>query len=224
MRQRRHRHDERMGNIKSEGRLTRGAVAFEVADVVATGLFAIEGASAGALAGLDLLGVVVVGFCTALVGGVLRDLLLGDAPPAAFGSPVRIVVAILGSLAAWPLHALLTDAQPVIAVLDAVALSLFAVAGTEKAIAFRMNGLVTVALGTITAVGGGVVRDVLISRPPIVLTEGFYASAAILGCAAMAVAARARLDVRWAMGIGFVVCLASRLGAITYGWHLPTLS
>ncbi|WP_205649338.1 trimeric intracellular cation channel family protein [Agromyces sp. LHK192] len=197
-------------------------VAFDTADVAGTAVFAVGGAGIGMAAGLDLLGIVVVGFCTALVGGVLRDLLLGDAPPAAFRSPLRLAVATAGALLAIPLRPVLDAEASVIVVLDAIALALFAVAGTEKALAFRMNAFVAIALGTITAVGGGVVRDVLVGRPPVVLTEGFYASAALLGSAAVVLAIRVRLDVRWAMAIGFAVCLAARLAAIAFGWSLPT--
>ncbi|MFF2372539.1 trimeric intracellular cation channel family protein [Agromyces sp. NPDC058110] len=171
-----------------------------------------------------LLGIVVVGFSTALVGGVLRDLLLGDAPPAAFRSPLRLTVAILGSLAAIPFRPVLEAGSGIVVVLDAIALSLFAVAGAEKALALRSNAIVAVALGAITAVGGGVVRDVLIGRTPIVLSESFYASAAILGALATVLATRLRLDVRWAMDLGFVVCLASRLAAIAFDWQLPVFT
>ncbi|ANJ28776.1 hypothetical protein ATC03_06870 [Agromyces aureus] len=189
-----------------------------------TTVFAVGGAAIGMAAGLDLLGVVVVGFSTALVGGVLRDLLLGDAPPAAFRSPLRLTVAILGSLAAIPLRPLLGAGSGVVVVLDAIALSLFAVAGAEKALSLRANAIVAVALGAITAVGGGVVRDVLIGRTPIVLTESFYASAAILGALALVLAARLRLDPRWAMAVGFVVCLAARLAAVAFDWRLPVFT
>lgn len=196
---------------------------YSVADHAATLVFAVEGASAGVLAGLDVLGVLVVAFCTALVGGILRDVLLGDVPPAAFRSPSRIVVALVGGgatcvLAAGGVHV----SVGALSVVDAAGLALFAVTGAQKAIEHRSNGLVVVILGTMTAVGGGVVRDVLLNRVPMVLDNDIYATAAAAGALAVYLASRARFAPVWAMTIGFVVCFAVRLVALTYGWQLPS--
>jgi len=195
--------------------------AFTAADVAATGLFGFEGAVAGIAGGLDLLGVVVVGFATALVGGVIRDVLLGDAPPAAFRSPLRIIVAVAAALLAVPLGPFAAEVPGVIGVLDAIALGLFVAAGAQKALAFGANGFVVVALGTITGVGGGVVRDLLLAQTPIVLTSGFYASAAIIGAAVQWFVADRGARAPWPMAAGFIVCFTLRVLAIFYGWQLP---
>ncbi|WP_229715345.1 trimeric intracellular cation channel family protein [Subtercola lobariae] len=196
---------------------------YSVADHAATALFAIEGATAGVLAGLDVLGVLVVGFCTALAGGILRDVLLGDVPPAAFRSPSRIVVALAGAAVTCLLAGQLSEIPvALLSVFDAAGLGLFAVTGAQKALEHRSNGLVVVILGTMTAVGGGVVRDVLLNRVPLVLSGDFYATAAAAGALVVYLATRLRIAPVWAMTLGFAVCFVLRLFAITDGWQLPS--
>lgn len=205
-------------------RIAAARAAF-VTDIAATALFAVEGAVQGANAGLDVLGVLVVGFCTALVGGILRDVLLGALPPAAVGSPSRIVVALSGALLAFIVLAAGGQvAAEQLVVLDALALGLFAVTGAELAIRHRCNPIVVVILGTITAVGGGVVRDLLLGRVPVVLSESVYAGAAVIGIVSMLLCRRFRVGPAVAMSIGAVVCAAVRLLAVALDWNLPTLT
>ncbi|SDZ12955.1 trimeric intracellular cation channel family protein [Herbiconiux ginsengi] len=203
---------------------TRAALAFTAADILATLLFAFEGARLAAEGGLDVFGIVVVGCASSLVGGILRDLLLGDTPPFAFRSPSRILVALLGSLIAFAVVAGNASApDDLFAVLDALGLALFAITGAEKALDHGSNGWVVVILGTLTAVGGGVTRDVLLAGVPSVLTSSVYASAAAAGSLAVFLAARARLTPPMAMTIGFVVCASLRILAIVFDWQLPHL-
>lgn len=206
---------------RSGAKLSR---AYLVIDLVATLLFAVEGASAGALAGLDLLGILVVGFCTALVGGVLRDVLLGDLPPAAFGSPSRIVLAFVGGIIVMVAFSVTQEIPAwILVVLDAGALGLFAASGAEKAIAHGSNGFVVVMLGTITAVGGGVVRDVLLNHVPVVLSANVYATAAAAGSFVIWLAIKLKVPTTLAMILGIVVCVGIRLCAVALNWQLPTV-
>jgi uncharacterized membrane protein YeiH len=200
---------------------TRRTTLLGTVDVAATAVFGVEGAAAGALAGLDIVGVVVVGFCTALVGGIIRDVLLGDLPPAALRSPVRIVVALLASGAGFLLAAAVTQAGLVFGILDAAGLALFDVTGAQKAFDHGSNGWVVVMLGAITGVGGGVVRDVLLGRQPVVLTSSVYAAAAAAGALVFLLLRRARVPDGWALLAGFAVCFTVRVLALVFGWQLP---
>lgn len=196
--------------------------ALDAVDVAATFLFAVEGAMAGIQTGrVDLLGVLVVGFSTALVGGILRDSLLGDLPPAAFRSPVRILVALAGgvlAILAWRLVNGIPDL--VLITLDAACLALFAVTGALKAIEHRMSWVVVMVLGTMTGVGGGVVRDLLLNRIPLVLSADVYASAALAGIGALLIVRAARGPLAVALWVGFAVCFGFRMLAVAYGWSL----
>jgi uncharacterized membrane protein YeiH len=197
---------------------------FTILDVAGTVLFAAEGARAGILAHLDLFGVLVVALSTALVGGVIRDLLLGDTPPAAFRSPLRIVAALLGGGLTFAAFAVVGPGfGPIVDDIDAAALALFAVSGAEKAWEFKANGWTVVFLGTITAVGGGVVRDVLLNRIPFVLTQSVYATAALAGALVYYLCRRFGLANGWALALGFVVAFALRLLALLLGLSLPVV-
>lgn len=199
---------------------------FDTVDVIATGLFAVEGAATAAHAGLDLLGVLVVGIITALAGGILRDVLLGDLPPAAFSSQIRIVVAFGASLLTFAVAAAAIDEMPtlVLATADAIGLALFAVGGADKAVERGANLWVVAALGTMTATGGGLVRDVILNRMPFVLSQSVYGTAALAGALTTGILLRWTRARGAALLIGFVVAFALRMLAVVFDWHLPRLS
>lgn len=199
-----------------------GARLFDAIDVAATALFAIEGAAAAAHAGLDVLGVVVVGFVVALAGGILRDVLLGDLPPAAFRSPLRIVVALSAAVAAF-LVLTVVDATPplLLTTLDALGLALFAVTGAEKAFARGANLWVVTILGGVTAAAGGVMRDLLLDRTPLVLSASVYGTAALAGALVCGILLRYTRMPRLALAAGFAVAFGLRMVAVAFDWQLP---
>lgn len=214
----------RPGARPPASRSRAATTAFTVADIVATLLFAFEGARLAALAGLDVFGIVVVGLASSTVGGILRDLLLGDTPPFAFRSPSRLVAALGGSaLALGVVGAGIELPEAVISVADALGLALFAVTGAEKAVDHGSNGLVTVILGTLTAVGGGITRDLLTGVVPTVLTSSVYASAAALGALGVWAVWRMRAPMIAAMAVGFLLTAGLRLAALAWDWQLPHL-
>lgn len=198
---------------------------FNAVDILATGIFAIEGAAAAAFAGFDLLGVMVVGFTVGLGGGLIRDILLGDLPPAAFRSPARMMVALACALGTFILASTIPDfSTQSLLVLDAIGLALFCVAGAMKAYGYGCNLLVVSILGTITATGGGLIRDVLLSKSPYVLSESVYGTAAFAGALTAGALLKATGNERLSVGSGFVVALAIRLLAIAFDLHLPRIT
>jgi uncharacterized membrane protein YeiH len=191
-------------------------------DLAATFVFGLEGASAGVNANLDVFGVVVLGFVTAVGGGIIRDLLIGDVPPAAFRDQRYMVTALVGALVAFAIFSPISSAPKwVLIVLDAGGLSLFAVSGATKALEFGANDLTAVLCGIITAVGGGVIRDVLLNVVPQVLRTSIYASAALFGTTVMIIGIRVGQPRGRMMYVGGVACLALRLVAAWQHWNLP---
>lgn len=206
-------------------RPTLSARAFDAVDIAATALFGIEGAAAAAHAGLDLLGIVVVGFLVALAGGIIRDMLLGDLPPAAFRSPSRIIVALAASVAAFLLVGVVDVIPPfLLATLDAVGLALFAVTGAQKAYEHGCNLWVVTILGGITATGGGVLRDIILQRTPYVLSESVYGTAALAGAFATGIVLKTTRMPRLALACGFGVAFVLRMLAVIFDWQLPRLA
>ncbi|QNK01641.1 trimeric intracellular cation channel family protein [Dyella telluris] len=196
-----------------------------VADLAGTVVFAIEGATTAIHAGLDLLGVLVLSFIVALGGGIVRDLLLGDTPPSAMRDWRYPVLAFVAGLVTFVWHAQV-EALPalLLSTLDAAGLALFAVAGAEKALEFGIHPFMATLLGAITGCGGGVVRDMLLSRIPMVLVADIYASAALLGAAVLVVARRLGCPPAVAATLGGVVCFALRVAAVRFGWQLPKIA
>lgn len=191
------------------------------ADMAGTLVFAVEGALAGG-GQLDLLGLFVLAFATALGGGIIRDLLIGDVPPAALKSWHYAAVAFAGGAIYFFLHEFVEIIPPsLLMILDAAGLSIFAIAGTEKALLFKMHPFIAVLLGTITGCGGGTIRDVFLAQIPHVLQADVYASAAIAGSVVMIAGHKLRLPPVLAALLGGLVCFTLRVVSVWYHWNLP---
>lgn len=196
-----------------------------VVDLTATFVFAMEGSIAATYYDVDIFGVFVLGFSTCLVGGIIRDVLIGCTPPASLRSPTYPVVAFAGSAMVWILDRAVDDIPLLLfQVTDALGLSLFAVAGAMKALDYKIRSLVAALLGAVSACGGGVVRDMMLNIVPIVLRTEIYALAALSGAATTVLAVRYfKAGRAAAMTAGFLVCLVVRLVSVWQGWSLPHL-
>jgi len=191
-------------------------------DMAGTLLFAIEGATAATAGNLDLLGVMVLAFATALAGGIIRDLLIGATPPASLRDWRYAATAFTGGAIVFFLHRyVLGIPGSAMVVLDAAALALFAVAGTEKALEFNVHPFIAILLGGMTAVGGGTLRDILLARVPLVLRAEVYATAALAGSALLIIGRRLRLSATQAAVVGGTFCFLLRLVSVWQHWNLP---
>jgi uncharacterized membrane protein YeiH len=196
-----------------------------VLDLVGTFAFALNGAlTAVRAANLDVVGVVTLGIITAVGGGVIRDVLLGALPPATFLDWRYLAVATGGGLIVFLFSRGLSRFVNPIDVLDAAGLSLFAVTGAGKALELGAGPAQAVILGTVTGVGGGTVRDVLIRQVPGVLSSGLYAIPALVGAALVVLASSGGvnqvLGAPTALGAA-VVCFAIRMVGLHFGLDAP---
>ncbi|HZY63181.1 MAG TPA: TRIC cation channel family protein [Edaphobacter sp.] len=193
-----------------------------VVDLLGTLVFAIEGAMAGIRANLDLLGLLVVSFATALGGGVIRDVLIGAVPPNSIRDWRYGTTAFVGGGMVFFFYQFFQSVpQSLMITLDAAGLALFAVAGTEKALEFGINPLVAVLMGGVTGVGGGTIRDVLLTQVPGVLRTDVYAAAALAGAIIVVVCIRVKVPRGLAMSFGAAVCFLLRMVAVWRHWNLP---
>jgi uncharacterized membrane protein YeiH len=194
------------------------------ADLAGTFVFAVEGAMAGVEASLDLFGVLVLSFVTALGGGIVRDLLIGAAPPAAIRDWRYATTAFSGGTLAFLLYQVVSRVpHPVLTGLDAFGLALFAVAGTAKALDYHLNPLSVALMGTITGAGGGVVRDIFLAQIPAVLQVEIYATAAMAGSLLMIAGVRMGRSRKWMMVLGASLTFLIRVVAVWQQWNLPRL-
>jgi len=193
-----------------------------ICDFAGTLVFAIEGALAAENGNLDLLGAMVLAFATALGGGIIRDVLIGASPPNSIRDWRYGAIAFAGAAAVFlfpnPVHGI---PPSILMILDAAGLSLFAVAGAEKALAFNINPFIAVLMGGITGVGGGTIRDVLLAQIPAVLRADVYATAALAGAAAVVIGLRLKLPRAPVAIAGGVLCFALRVVSVWRHWNLP---
>jgi uncharacterized membrane protein YeiH len=196
-------------------RLVRGT------DLAGIFLFAFQGALVAIAGQLDLFGDLVLAFATALGGGVVRDVLIGDLPPSALRGWSYASTAFLAGGLAFAFQPYLHVPRMLLLTLDAGGLALFAVAGTEKALDARLHPLSAVLLGTITAVGGGTIRDILLTRMPAVLRVDVYATAALFGAIVLVAARGLGVPRLRAAVLGGLACFALRMLAIWEHWQLP---
>ncbi len=192
-----------------------------VLDLVGLAVSAISGALAAIHAKLDLFGVIVIAALTAIGGGTLRDLLLNRHPIFWIVDPRPLLLITLVAL----LTAIFARMRPVprdaLVVADALALALFAMSGAQLAEGAGHNALVVILMGTMTGVGGGVIRDVLTARIPLILRQDIYATAAIAGIGLYLAAPSLGMARPWAFALGMSLIVAVRLSAIRWKLQLP---
>jgi uncharacterized membrane protein YeiH len=191
-------------------------------DLVAIVLAACQGGGAAVLGHLDLLGIVIVAFVASLGGGILRDVLIGAAPPNAFRDWRYGAAALIGGglvIAGFAMSEKIPGLP--LELFDAGALGLLAVAGADKAIEFGVAPLIAVFVGMITGCGGGVLRDLLLIRVPALLNVDFYGTAALAGALVCVLLLQTKTKRAWAMAAGAVVCSGLRVLAMFWHWRLP---
>jgi uncharacterized membrane protein YeiH len=200
-------------------------LAFAAMNAIGLVAFAAVGALKGREAGLDLFGVVVLGFLTALGGGTIRDLLVGRVPTS-LQSDVEVLAATLGIVLAVAVSVRYGDdprESPALVLSDAVGLAAFAATGAAVGIETGLTLFGVVVVATLTGVGGGSLSDLLLVRVPAVLREDFYATPAVAGGVVAWVAAGVGVEAGATTLLAAAAVLALRLGALRFGWRLPTL-
>lgn len=194
------------------------------ANLLAVGIGSLQGALFAAQfrdRRLDLLGVAIIGIATGFGGGVLRDLLLNEVPRALLSNwylPVATASALIGMLLQRIFHRI----QPLITALDALTIGLFGAIGTTAALAAGLPAIPAVFVGSVSAVGGSILRDLLLSVPIALMQVGsLYAVAALLGAISLvvlvALGAPAIVAATACVALTFVV----RVLAVLFHWTLP---
>jgi uncharacterized membrane protein YeiH len=201
----------------------KGNALLQSLDFAGTFVFALEGGMAAARGHLDLLGAAVLGIMTAVGGGIVRDLLIGAIPPNSIRDWRYPTIAFAGAVTAFFFHAPMERAPgSLLVLLDAAGLSLFAVAGAEKALDFNIPPFIAVIMGAITGVGGGTIRDVLLAQVPTVLRADVYATAALAGAAVVVTGLKLKLPRTPVAIAGALVCFLLRMVSVWRHWNLPT--
>ncbi len=189
--------------------------------LIGTLAFGVSGGIAGVRAQLDWFGVVVLAVVVALSGGIVRDVLLDHEPVTL--QEWRYLAAALGAgIICLVAHRVLESVWDFVLVFDALGLATFSVVGTTIALASGLGVPQAVALGTISGIGGGVFRDVLLGQIPVVLREDLYAIPALLGATVVAAASRFGESAEVWSWAGVLACLLPRLISIRWPIKMPS--
>ncbi len=194
---------------------------FDLVDLAGTFAFAISGATAARRGNLDLFGILAIAFITACGGGIARDLCIGAIPPAGLAQWRYLFTAIVAALLTMLAYPWVERLTYPVRLFDAMGLGLFAVYGAHKALLFGTNAEVAILLGVVTAIGGGMARDVLLARVSVVLQKEIYASAALVGAALAVTGEYLHWPALWATWLPILVCFGLRFLSLRHGWNLP---
>lgn len=182
--------------------------------------FAVTGALVGVKNAFDVFGVTVLALITGLGGGILRDVLTGDVPPRAFEAWYPFLAASAAAIVVSLWHHRIVPRERQILVIDGLGLGMFSVTGAVVASETGLGIWAAAVMGIITGVGGGMIRDVLTGRSPVIFHGELYATAAAVG----AVIASLTWHLEWptaVYGVAAGACIVVRLLAMRFGWGVP---
>ncbi|GAA1740029.1 trimeric intracellular cation channel family protein [Isoptericola hypogeus] len=191
-------------------------------EVLAVFVAAVSGGLAAVRKRFDAFGVLVLAWTTGLGGGILRDVLIGDTPPVGITSWRLVVAALAAGMIIFFFHPGLERMRRSILVLDAAALAMFVLQGTTKALDLGTGALAAVVVGVLTAVGGGILRDVLVGEVPLVFADRqLYAVPALVGAGLTAALWQLGWLQLWTEVMVVVLVLGFRLVSLARGWAVP---
>ena len=204
---------------------------FQFCEALGTAAFAVSGAMVAIDKGTDIFGVLLMAVFTALGGGTLRDVLIGHFPPRMFTNFHYVLLSCICAVTVFIIARIFKERyiererliEQVNNVFDAIGLGIFAVSGARIGMeaGFADNIFLTTFLGTTTAIGGGMLRDVLLQEMPFVLKKRVYAVAAIVGALAYALLMRMGMNSVMAYALGMMATIAVRILATVFRWNLP---
>ncbi|NND89103.1 MAG: trimeric intracellular cation channel family protein [Flavobacteriaceae bacterium] len=195
---------------------------FEIIDILGTIAFAISGALSAMKKRMDLFGIFIIAFVTAVGGGTLRDILI-DAPVFWMRNLTFIYVIIASAILAIIFRKKLGYIRKSLFLFDTIGIALYTIVGVEKGIAADFSPIVCVALGTMSACFGGVIRDILCNEIPIIFRKNIYATACIIGGSVYFMLLFTPLTENWIVIISGSIVITIRLLAVRFQWSLPSI-
>jgi len=193
-----------------------------ILDLFGTMAFAVTGAFKAIEHKADIVGIIILATITGVAGGTIRDVILGRDLPNSLIDPSYVIITVVSAIVIFLLHSKMKKHWNVFLKFDAIGLGVFTVIGATFAYnMFGMNFLVIVLSGMLTAIGGGILRDVFVSQTPIVFVKELYASASFLGAAVFYLVILLTNDVYAGTISGLLLATGLRMVAMKYNWNLP---
>ena len=192
-----------------------------IIDILGSFSFAAAGAFAAMDKKLDPFGVLIISFVTAIGGGTIRDLLIGDVPVAWLSNATTIYVILIAAIACMFFGSYVKKLDKMLFLFDALGLGLFTMIGIQKGIEHGFSPGICITLGTITGSFGGVLRDVLLNNVPLIFQKEIYASASIVGGIVFFLLREINLDESLVFIICILIVFFIRVLAVRFNWSLP---
>ncbi len=195
---------------------------FLILDILGTLAFAVSGALTAMKKRMDLFGIFIIAFVTSVGGGTLRDILI-DANVAWMRNLTFVYVIIIATILAIIFRKKLSYVRRSLFLFDTIGIALYTVVGIQKGIVADFPALICIALGTMSACFGGVIRDILCNEIPVIFRKNIYATACILGGVVYFLLLKFPLSENIIVIISFSVVITIRLLAVTFNWSLPSI-
>jgi len=193
-----------------------------ILDLFGTMAFAVTGAFKAIESKADIVGIVILATITGVAGGTIRDIVLGKFPPNSIVDPTYVIITVVTGVVLFFLYTKLKKHWNVFLKFDAIGLGVFTVIGATFAYnIFGLNFLAMVLAGMLTAVGGGILRDVFVNQVPIVFVKELYAFASFVGVVIFYLILAVGADLYVASIVGIAIVTSLRLVAMKYNWNLP---
>jgi uncharacterized membrane protein YeiH len=195
-----------------------------VIDIVGTAAFAIAGAFAAMEKKLDVFGIFIIAFVTALGGGTLRDILVGELPVRWMHDLGPSVVVLLSTVTAMLFTNTIKNLHRILLLFDSIGLGFFTVLGMRVGIALDLHPVICIALGTISACFGGVIRDISLNNIPMIFEREIYATACVFGGVVFFLLQKAEVPTLALEAICITAIVTLRLLAVRFNWKLPSIT
>ena len=192
-------------------------------DILGTVTFAISGVSAAMQKKLDFFGILIIAFITAIGGGTLRDMMIGDLPVAWIRNIDYSVIILVTATLAIFFNNVIRNFRTTLFIFDSLGLGFFTILGLQKGVAIDLHPLICIALGTITGCFGGVIRDISLNNIPMIFQKEIYATACIIGGVAYFLLLRSGLDRDWVDMISITLIFVIRAIVVRFRLTLPDI-
>jgi uncharacterized membrane protein YeiH len=196
---------------------------FTLIDILGTAAFAISGVFAAMDKRLDVFGIFIIAFITAVGGGTIRDVLIGNLPVTWMRTGNYSLVIFTSALIAVFFYKLIRDYDKILLLFDSIGLGFFTILGIQKGMEFEFSAGMCIALGTISACFGGMARDIVLNQIPHIFQKEIYATACIAGGGLYFLLLPAGLPAAMLDGICIAFIVGIRLLAVRYNWTLPAV-
>lgn len=193
-----------------------------ILDLFGTMAFAVTGAFKAIEHKSDIVGIIILATITGVAGGTIRDIVLGEFPTNSISDPAYVIITVATGVVIFFLYSHLKKHWNVFLKFDAIGLGVFTIIGATFAFnIFGLNYLAMVLAGVLTAIGGGILRDVFVNQVPIVFIKELYVSASFVGVTIFYLLLLAGIELYAATIAGIIITTGLRLVAMKYNWNLP---